>query len=196
MPTSTTLTQNTLPTDYPARFPRLYRLKRGLTIAGLILIGFALVGELLLMVLGVSFGGGTMLLLMLFTAALAVPLIIGIALTPPLTLDESGIMLRPMLGSPLHVRWAAIQAIQPYTLLPVDDPIQQLLVGRANTPRRDGRWIVVTGGLPLHFRLVAWIAGLGNHPVFAISDGSHKDYDSLLAMIETQTGITATELAE
>lgn len=196
MSSSTPITKHTI-SDHPARFPRLYRLKRGLTITGLAMIGAALVGELLLVALGVTFGGGTMLLLMLFTAALGVPLIIGSILTPPLAVSASGILLHPMLGPPHHVPWEAIQAMPPYTLLPVDDPIQRWLVGRARMPRRDGRWIVVSGGLPTTFRFAAWIAGLGNVAVFAISDASHQDYDGLIATLEAHTNLApAAKLAE
>jgi hypothetical protein len=178
--------QDTVLSTHPPRFPRLYRLKRGLTILGLILIGLALGGEVLLIVLGIM-PGGSALLLLLFTAALAVPLLIGSALTPPLTVTLAGLALQPMFGGPLHVPWEAIRELRLYTLLPVDEPVARLLIGAANMPRRDGRWVVVDGALPLTFRLAAWLGGLGNHAAFAISDASHRDYAALLTAIEAHT---------
>ena len=180
--------------DYPPRFPRLYRLKRGLTIAGLILIGVALAGELVLLLLGM---GGGIALLMLFTAALAIPLVIGSVLTPPLVVTETGLVIRPMIGGPHAAPWESIRALRPYTLQPVDEPVAQILVGRANMPSREGRWILFSGGLPVTFRLAAWLTGLGGGPVIAISDATHANYAELLAAMESHLApTTGPELAE
>lgn len=183
----------TLISEHPPRFPRLYRLKRHLALAGLILIGLGLAGELALLALG-SPGAA---LLIPFTAALAVPLIIGSVLTPPLSVTEEGLLIRPMFGGPHAVSWEAVRALRPYTLLPTDEPIARLLIGKAHMPRRDGRWVIFAGELPIVFRLAAWLAGLGNAPVIAITDAAHHDYDALLAALEARTGQSASpELAE
>ncbi len=183
----------TLISDHPPRFPRLYRLKRRLTIAGLLLIGLGLAGELALLALGMPGAA----LLIPFTAALAVPLIIGGVLTPPVAVTQAGLEVRPMFGEPHTVPWEAVRALRPYTLLPTDEPVAQLLIGKAHMPRRDGRWIIFSSGLPFTFRLAAWLAGLGNTPVIAITDAAHQDYDTLLAALEARPDHMASpELAE
>ncbi len=171
--------------DHPPRFPRLYRLKRGLTAAGLLLIALAAAGELLLVALNVLPGGAAFLLLA-FTLILAIPLLTGTVLTPPLTVSPAGLALQPMFGGPLAVPWEAIRALRPYTLLPVEEPVARLLIGRANMPRRDGRWVLVDAALPLPFQLVARLAGLDARSALAISDASHRDYDALLAALEAR----------
>lgn len=154
------------------------------------MIGVALAGQILLVLLGVTAGAGPMALLMLFTAALAVPLIIGAVLTPPLTRTPDGLILHPMLGRPRTVPWTRVRALRPYNLLPADEPFVQLLIGKAHMPRRDGRWVIVDGGLPFLYRLAPWLTGLGNVAAFAISDASHADYADLLAALEARIGST------
>jgi len=182
---------------HPPRFPALYRLKRWLTAAGLFLCAVALIGEGLLILLGIG-NGGAMFLLLLFTAALTAPLAIGAVLTPPLTVAADGLTVQPMLGPARFVPWEAIAGLRPYTLQPVDEPLARLLLGRANMPRRDGRWVLVGGPLfggplPLTYRLAAWLTGLGNVAVFGVSDATHRDYDTLLAALEARAGPQATE---
>ncbi len=184
---------------HPPRFPALYRLKRWLTLVSLFLCAVALTGEGLLILLGVG-GGGAMILLLAFTAALIVPLAIGAVLTPPLQIVEGGLIVQPMFGPARLVPWAAVAGLRPYTLQPVDEPVTRLLLGRANMPRRDGRWVLVRGPLfggplPVSFRLAAWLTGLGNTAVFGVSDATHRGYDSLLAALEARIGQQADDAA-
>ncbi len=183
---------------HPPRFPRLYHLKRWLTLAGLILCAIALVGEGVLILLGVG-TGGALILAPLLTAALAAPLAIGAVLTPPVTVTAHGVIVQPMFGPARFVPWAAISELRPDPLQPVDEPVARLLLGRANMPRRDGRWVLVRGPLiggplPVAFRLAAWLTGLGNVAVFGISDASHRDYDTLLAILEARVGQSTADV--
>lgn len=184
---------------HPPRFPALYRLKRWLTLISLFLCTIALIGEGLLILLGVG-AGGAMILLLAFTAALIVPLAIGAVLTPPLQVAQGGLIVQPMFGAARLVPWAAVAGLRPYTLQPVDEPVTRLLLGRAHMPRRDGRWVLVRGPLfggplPVSFRLAAWLTGLGNVAVFGISDATHRGYDSLLAALQTRVSQQAIDAA-
>ncbi len=171
---------------FPPR-PRLYRLRRAMIGAGLALIGLALLGQALLLL-----GGAPLPLLpliMLFTAILSLPLWIGTCLNPPVSTTAEGLVVRPMFGRPVDVPWTAIAALRPHLLLPADEGLEKMLYGRRAAGPREGVWVIVRGVLPPRFRLVAWIAGLGNVALFGLSAGTHTGYEALIQTLERETGL-------
>ncbi len=165
----------------------MYRLKRGLIGWGLILCGAAILGQLLLALGG--YPAALLPLLIAFTVALSLPLLVGTAINPPVTATGRGLIVRPMFGRERLVPWETIRALKPHTLLPADEGLERLLYGRRNRAPRQGMWIIVSGALPIRFRLAAWIGGLGNVAAFGISAATHEDYEGLLRAIRQRTGL-------
>ena len=176
--------------DHPPIFPALYAIKRLLIAAGLILCGLAVGGELLLMLLGYPVG-----LLLIFILLLTLPLLLGIALNPPLSVTPNGLDVRPMFGPVCVVRWESITALRSHPLLPVDRAGERLLLGHQRVPEQsDGLLLIVPGGdLPCLFRLVGWLSGEGLTPTLGISDITHRDYAALKQAVLTGTGLMPPE---
>ncbi|MFC1960339.1 hypothetical protein ACFLYO_06485 [Chloroflexota bacterium] len=174
--------------EHPPLQPRLYRLERWLVRAGLFLGCIALAGEGLLLFIGLPGDFSVMPLLLLCTLALVAVLLIGSGLRPPVTVLHDGLLLHPMVGREQFVPWAAITEVRAHFLSPSDQAPAYPLQGYTNGSDRAGIWVFTRGVLPVRYRLVAWLTGLGNVAVFGLTAGTHQDYPALRALIEERTG--------
>ena len=157
---------------YPRRAWR--RLTGVLAAAGLAGIVFGVAG---LLALGLGYGLPLLLLMAIFLAALAVPLLLLTVQHPRVTVYEDGLWLKPLIWPGSWVPWSAIASIEDHTL-----------IRRGQQRDRDrehfGQILVVEGALPPLYTIVGMMAGLGRVRAFGISTYSHADYPRLFNAIQ------------
>ena len=166
--------------------PHLRRIAARLLALGLILMGSAVILQIvLMMVLGGSgmpgwlFGGTAF-----FTVILMVPLLIGTVIHPELSITRDGIILQPMMWRSTMVAWGAVKGMTVHPLIFNDEATGKLLYGKRYRPR-EGMVVLVanSAGLSPLYRLIGWIAGAGNLSAFGISSTTHTDYEELVQQI-------------
>lgn len=115
------------------------------------------------------------------TWLLLLPLTLATSATPPITITEDGIELRPMLWSNMQVNWQDIVDVKNYPLLPSEDSelLRKGMVGRKNYQVAGGMMLVVNK-LPLNYRVVGFFAGEGFRPAIAFTNRSHENYAQLI----------------
>jgi hypothetical protein len=153
-----------------------------LVAAGLALASFGAAGQL---VLALTLGTAGVLLFVsaFFTLGLAAVLLAFASLHPELTAFEEGLLLKPLVGRPARVPWAALIAVEPHPLIFNNDGLGKLLHGKKYRPREGLLVVVRTGGLPARYRLVDLVTGGPARPAFAISSTTHTDYEKLARLI-------------
>lgn len=111
---------------------------------------------------------------------IALPLLFLSAATPPVTVSEQGLTLRPILWKPHFIAWDDIQAVKPYPILPSPDAevFRRALVGRKKYRPAEGIMLIVPK-LPFPYRAVGFFAGEGGQPVVAFTNRTHTHYDAL-----------------
>jgi len=102
---------------------------------------------------------------------------------------EDGLLLEPMVGRTQFVSWDAVVEVREHFLAPSDQAPAYPLQGRKNSPDRAGVWLLTRGALPVRYRLVGLLTGLGNVAVFGIAESTHQDYPTLRALIRARTGL-------
>lgn len=175
--------------EHPPLNPRLYMVERWLVRAGVTLGWVALAGQGLLLILGLPGGFSVLPLLMVFTLILLLTLLIAAGLRPPVTAFEDGLLIMPPVGRTQFVAWAAIVEVRDHFLAPSDQTLAYPLQGRKNSPDREGVWLLSRDALPVRYRLVGWLTGLGNVAVFGIAESTHQNYPALRALIKARTGL-------
>lgn len=172
--------------DHPHPNPARYRLMQS--------IGAALMLVIVLSVplqIGLAFVTGGLLFLLTapLTLLMLLPLAMMTSATPPLTINESGLTLKPLLWPDRVIAWDEIRAVKPYPLLPPQDSemIRRALVGRKKYQVAEGIMLVIPG-LPLQYRAAGFFAGEGFTPVVAITNRTHTGYDRLVKQVRLHTG--------
>lgn len=163
--------------------PILRALAARLVAAGLALALLGAVGQL---VLAVVLGAAGVLLWVsaVLTLGLAAVLLAFASLHPEITAFGDGLLLRPLVGRPVRVPWAALLAIEPHPLVFNNEGPGRLLHGKNYRPR-DGLLVVVRpgAGLPARYQLVDLVTGGPARPAFAISSTTYTDYEHLARLI-------------
>lgn len=148
------------------------------------LIGVILVAAPLQMLIAAGLGANlfylTAIISLLFIPAIAML----IWAAPPVTLNDDGLTITPLIGRDCFVRWEDIAAVKDYPLLPTQDQEvnRRLLVGRKKYRHAEGKMLVIPS-LPLPYRATGLFAGEGGKPVIALTNRTHTDYDSLIRTV-------------
>lgn len=164
-------------------FPRpLLRRAVGLLLAvGLALCALAVPMQLILAFTGAPLLVGTAL----FTAILAIPLLMRTVLHPAVEICVNGLVLRPMLWPAQFVHWHNLRGTTAHPLVFNDPAVGQHLYGQRYRPR-EGLVVLVAPPAQLWpvYRLIGQLAGVGSVSAFAISSTTHTDYELLAAEIQ------------
>jgi hypothetical protein len=166
---------------HPHPQPRRYRLSQYLGTAMMLALCLA---APLQIILALATGGALFLLTAPLSLLMLLPLALLTHATPPVSVDEAGITLRPALGRARFVPWESVRAVRPYPLLPPEDAetVRRAMVGRKKYQAAAGVMLIVPA-LPLPYRAVGFFAGEGLTPAFALTNRTHIDYDSLVARV-------------
>lgn len=127
-------------------------------------------------------------LLFMLTAPLALLLLLPLAMltsaTPPLSIDEAGLTIKPLLWRERFIAWDEIRAAKPYPLLPPQEgeSVRRTMVGRKKYQTAEGIMLIVPG-LPIQYRAAGFFAGEGLMPIIAITNRTHTGYDWLAKQI-------------
>ena len=127
-------------------------------------------------------------LLFLLTALLTLALIPFVltltTATPPISVDEHGLTITPVIWKSHVIPWAEITALKPYPLLPQENAevTRRMLVGRKKYRPVEGVMLVIPA-LPVQYRIIGVLAGEGWTPVIAVTSRTHTDYDRIVAYI-------------
>lgn len=168
---------------FPPLNPRAYALSQFVTagaIAALlasvpfqVFAGLAIPGALLFVVTA------------LLSLLLAWPLLLNLRATPPVTVEDSGIMLTPRVGRPAFVAWKSVREVKPYPLLPPTEAetLRRAMAGRKKYAAAEGI-MLTSDALPWPYRAVGWFAGEGFRGAFAVTSRSHRDYPKLKGAID------------
>lgn len=151
------------------------------TVLGIASVLTAIAG-VLLFVLGIIIPQGFLFIPMGFvTWLLLLPLTLATSATPPVTITEQGILLRPLIWSNVQLDWQDIIEVKNYPLLPSEDSetVRRGFVGRKNYQVAGGMMVVVKQ-LPINYRVVGFFTGEGFRPVFAFTNRSHENYKQLI----------------
>jgi hypothetical protein len=118
------------------------------------------------------------------TLLLLPPLLMQSAATPPVSISDSGITLRPVIWKAHFVSWEAVREIKPYPLLPPADTeaMRRVMVGKKKFRAAEGIMLVIPD-LPLPYRATGFFAGEGITPVVALTSRTHQNYDHLVRQI-------------
>jgi hypothetical protein len=173
--------------------PTVYKIQQyvAVTVLVVMLVAVPLQLFLALALNGILFG-----LTAITLALLAAPVMMLLTVSPPVTLDEDGLHLQPLLWGKRTVRWHDIKDIKPYTLLPTaaNESERRALQGRTKYRPAEGNMLVIPA-LPFPYRAAGFFAGEGGQPIIALTNRTHTDYDQLMARVErywetTRSGIS------
>lgn len=117
-------------------------------------------------------------------AALFIPCLMLLTTTPPLTIDEEGLILRPFLGRQRRVYWHEIEELQTYTMLPMatHETARRALAGEPYTVEQG--LLLIIPKLPYVNRLMGWYAGAGWRPGIIVTNRTHNNYIALANCLE------------
>ncbi len=162
--------------------PSGYRLRQRLAFALLIAILLGAIGQL---VLAILLKGFLFLLTSITLLAFAPFVLMLLSSTPPLTVSEQGITIRPLFWKHRFFSWSDVLAFKPYPLLPRPDQEaeRRLVQGKQKYQAADGMMLVVRG-LPLQYRCAGYFAGEGGKPIIAFTNRTHANYGQLVKQIE------------
>lgn len=157
--------------------PTLYRLQQIGRVLLLALMPPAAVG---LVIIAAVLPAPLFVVMALLVLLLMTPALMQLHITPPVTLDDSGITIHPFIGADQHIAWHEVAALKVYPLLPSrnQEVIYRLLSGRNNYTEAEGLMLVVPR-LNWLYRIGGWFAGVKAQPVIAVTNRMHDDYDVL-----------------
>jgi hypothetical protein len=125
-----------------------------------------------------------MALMGLLVALLMLPVAMLLSVSPPITVDSTGLTLRPFWGKSQVIAWDQITEMRVYPLLPqTDQEVEwRLMQGRKRYRTAEGYMLVVPA-LPLRYRAAGLFTGVRGQPIVAFTNRSHSDYETLLQQI-------------
>lgn len=175
---------------HDAKNPRAARISAWTAAAFVVVLGLSLP---LWVVMSLSAPRALLLLLMLVPTVLFLPAVVYLSVaTPPVTLTNEGVRLRPLvLWRETFIAWADIESAQPYPLIPSPETeiVRKALVGRRKYAPAEGV-MLISSALPLPYRVVGFFAGQGNKGVVAFTNRTHADYETLVKFIAKRKPIS------
>jgi hypothetical protein len=137
-------------------------------------------------------GAGLFVITALLSLLLIWPLLLNLRATPPVMLEDSGIMVTPRIGRPAFVAWKSVREVKPYPLLPPTEAetLRRAMAGRKKYAAAEGM-MLTSDALPWPYRAVGWFAGEGFRGAFAVTNRSHRDYPKLKAAIDRHVKVAA-----
>ncbi len=132
--------------------------------------------------------GGLMFITAVLTVLLALPVLMLLTATPPVTVNQEGIHIEPAVWPARFVRWEAVTAVKDYPLLPTPDAEvgRRTLLGRRKYRPAEGIMLVIPG-LPVQYRVAGFFAGERGAPVIALTSRTHTEYDKLVKRVRICT---------
>ena len=169
-------------TTYSHPSPLKYRIQQYAGVAVIITVLLAIPVKLFL---------ATQFPAMLFLLAIPVLLLMIVAVilimsaTPPITLDETGITVQPLIWPSHRIEWDDVVAFKDYPLLPhpQGESDRRLITGKKNYRAPKGKMLVLRQA-PFYYRVVGAFAGEGGRPVLAVTNRTHTHYDKLIKQLE------------
>lgn len=164
--------------------PRLQRLWHYAVLTLLVIMALSLPFQIILTVITAN---GVFLLSALLVALLMMPLCMAISTTPPVTVDDDGLTLHPIIGNKQPITWDQIKSVKRYTLLPErnQEVGRRAMVGRKNYREAEGIMLIVDG-LPLPYRCAGFFAGEPGQTIIALTNRTHTDYDMLVKKVHSR----------
>jgi len=125
----------------------------------------------------------------IITLTLTAPLILFLATTPSVSLDEQGITVHPFIGKAHTLDWEQIEEIKEYPLLPRrgQEVNKRLIVGRKHYKQAEGI-MLVTHKLPMIYLVGGFFTGEQGRKIIALTNRTHTDYDSLSKQVIKYAG--------
>jgi hypothetical protein len=147
----------------------------------LILICLSVIAEAILAFLI----GPLMLVIALFTAGLAIPLVLQTVLHPDIEVLQDGLRLHPLIWQTQTVNWSDLTTMLDHPLVYNDPAVGRLLHGKNYQPR-EGKLILVGPSARLlpWYKIIGIVAGVGALYGFAISNTTHTGYALLLKTLQ------------
>lgn len=166
-------------------------LNRIIQYGALVVAVIMLVAALLQIVLAFFTPGGAFFVSAVLTLLLAAPVLMLTAYAPPVSVDESGITLLPLIWKDRFVPWKNITAVKIYPLLPGEESeiTRRAAVGRQKYRPAAGIMLVIPG-LPPQYRIAGFFAGERGAPIIALTNRAHTDYETLRRAVLNYTDAT------
>lgn len=164
------------------------RLNNLIQYGAIVVVGLLLVSAPLQIVLTLTGAPEGFIVSALFTVLLAAPVLMLTAVAPPVTVDETGIMLKPLIWKKRFVPWSDVQAVKVFPLLPTEEQEinRKWVVGRNNYRAAQGIMLLIPG-LPVQYRIAGFLAGERGRPIIALTNRAHTDYEHLVKIVLSQT---------
>lgn len=165
------------------KYPRNARFNAWTMAAFVVLLALSIP---LWLIIGLSGERMLLFIIMAVPTLLFLPAVIYIsAATPPVTLTDEGVRLRPIaLWRERFIPWEQIDAAKVYPLIPSAETeiVRKALVGRRKYSPADGI-MLVSRALPLPYRFVGFFAGEGTKGVVGLTNRTHQNYDALVKFV-------------
>lgn len=175
---------------HDAKNPRVARISAWTAAAFVVLLALSLPMWVLM---GFTSPRALLLVFMIIPTVLFLPAVVYLsAATPPVTLTDEGVRLRPMvLWREKFIAWGDIEAAKPYPLIPSPETeiVRKALVGRRKYAAADGI-MLVSSALPLPYRIVGFFAGQGTKGVVAFTNRTHANYETLVKFVAKRKPIS------
>lgn len=144
---------------------------------------FMLIGVMGLFLGGIVYGLPLLIIMIPFLIGLSMPLFLLTSLHPTIRIEENGLQLKPLVFPASFITWENMIERIEHTLVkpPAPSKVQQQL---KRTPHKGEMILAKTTALPIHYRIVGFMAGQGFKPTFAISNRTHVDYEALQSEIQ------------
>lgn len=152
---------------------------------GLVIV--MVIAAALQVVLALLIQPGLLFLLTAFFTLALTPFILSLTTaTPAVTIAHEGLTIEPVVWKSRFVPWDAVQAVKPYPLLPQAsaETTRRAMVGRRKYRAAEGMMLVIPS-LPVQYRIIGWLAGEGWTPVIAVTNRTHRDYETLISRIQS-----------
>ncbi|MCB9457583.1 MAG: hypothetical protein H6671_16475 [Anaerolineaceae bacterium] len=161
--------------------PTLNRITQYGAAALLAVLLLAALAQIVLALLG---GPGFLVASGLLTLALTPFIGLLLVATPPVTVNQQGLTIHPLLGREHTIPWDAVRAFSDYPLLPVPDAEigRKAMTGRRKYRPAEGKMLVIPG-LPARYRLTGLFVGEGFTGVIALTNRTHTQYDVLIQAV-------------
>lgn len=164
--------------NHPHPQATLHRWFGRLAVFGIVLAVLSAIG---MVIVAFGLGAGLVIVMIPFLLGLTLPLWMLIALYPAVEVREDGLVLQPNGLRANHVAWDDVLEMTEHTLLKPPPPSKLKRTAHA------GEMILVRkGALPFYYRIISMIAGYDGVPVFAISNRTHTNYDTLKRTLKKQ----------
>lgn len=164
-------------THYPHPKPSVDTLSQTFILIGLGMIVVSIIGIIVLVLNGAPSG---FLLMIPVICALAMPLVMRLSVTPPVTVDGDGFTITPRFGKVQRLAWDDVEKVAPFPLLPSEEAevVRRATIGKNNYAVAKGLMLIIPI-LPVRYRVAGWFAGEGGKPIIAITNRSHANYAQL-----------------